>query len=771
MMLSRLLLLFSFITIAAQAQISAPIAEDVFGGQIGDIAVWQFDSDSVYVAITTDSPNSIFYASAARGATRQNLPWQALPSADVDDGFGASVTNVEGHRGSDQIYFLAQSKLYRSSLTATTATAVDSMVKNFTIVNDTLIMIKNGAMPGSNDELHFGQIDASGNYTAGGQLSLLHTYSGIPQLLIHPQNKQVYLFEAGASPYLGTITDPYFSLSASSSVASVVNPAPSVSNIDWRTYGFATNGTAYVAGQPPLNNPTARDRHIAWKEAGSLSWSDTAMNTPGPIGGVVGNNFVIDDAGTGRHIFIGNAVLSDTSNMAQWQNPGSIFLENLNRVNDGYTRQDPISADLKYHSTNVGMGYSTSNGDSVFAWNDGLTALQINDLDMSADFSVGWVASKSGMRNVTGYKSGSPRWSGPIFPNFDGSPYTAVAMDPSDDSLVFAGNQRIYKLDQNLGNNWTRVFDPETSPYFFNRINSRCQSICVSALNPQVIMAGYSIEFADKGGVFYSLDGGSTWQQLLLNASTAGQDLDVLDVAFTEESGRVVAYIGVEADPTTSGAYGLFRAELNGSTWTVTRDGAYGATDAIVDIEVSGGGDSLVILNYDPGLLPVNQIQIKELSTGTFTNVIGPNVGGRGSAVTLGGGFAFVAIGEEIYASPFASFSSWFLAYAYPVGTQINTLFYDELLVGTETGLYAHALDNDFNLPERPEKLLSAYPQPADWFIQLSATRTYRAYDLQGRLRYESKRATEQIDCRHWPEGIYLLDFNAGESLRVLIQH
>ena len=34
-------------------------------------------------------------------------------------------------------------------------------------------------------------------------------------------------------------------------------PAPSVTNIEWQTYGFADNGTWYVAGQPPLGNPTA----------------------------------------------------------------------------------------------------------------------------------------------------------------------------------------------------------------------------------------------------------------------------------------------------------------------------------------------------------------------------------------------------------------------------------------------------------------------------------------------------------------------------------
>jgi hypothetical protein len=53
----------------------------------------------------------------------------------------------------------------------------------------------------------------------------------------------------------------------------------------------------------------------------------------------------------------------------------------------------------------------------------------------------------------------------------------------------------------------------------------------------------------------------------------------------------------------------------------------------------------------------------------------------------------FLAIDEKIYTRPISSTSTWTLAYSYPVGIDINVLFYDELLVGTSTGLYAHELD------------------------------------------------------------------------------
>ena len=128
----------------------------------------------------------------------------------------------------------------------------------------------------------------------------------------------------------------------STPLMSFLNPAPTVTNIEWQTYGFADNGTWYVAGQPPLGNPTATNRHIAWSNSNGASWADAPINTPGLVGGVVGSNLIIDDLATERNLFLGNAVLKDTSFMSDWVNPGSMYIGNYNRANDGVTKADPI---------------------------------------------------------------------------------------------------------------------------------------------------------------------------------------------------------------------------------------------------------------------------------------------------------------------------------------------------------------------------------------------------------------------------------------------
>ncbi|GAB5557412.1 MAG: hypothetical protein SchgKO_16250 [Schleiferiaceae bacterium] len=761
--------------------LTAPVAQGVYGGTVEDIEVYQTHADSVYLIISTRSPNSLFYGRGYRGSGIANVQWTPLPSADEDDGFGGDIQQVEVHHGSQTIFFLHQGTLYTTTRSAPSATPIDQLVKNFIIYGDTLLAVKNSMLPGGQDTLEFGAISPSGIYTSSAGMSLLKNYTDPPQMVIDPSTQKLHLFERGSSPHMYVIQDPVYAMTNSSPLTSALNPAPSVTNIEWRTYGFSPDGTWYVAGQPPLNNPMVADRHIAWSSNNGFVWNDSPMNTPGPQGGVVGSNFVIEDLSAGRHIFIGNAINTDTSNMNNWQNPGSQYIGDLNRANDGATKQDPLHSDIKYHTTNVGFGYSTSNGDSIFGWNEGLLAIQVNDIDMNDTFSIGWVASKSGIRSVTDYGQSSETWSSPTFPNGDGAPYRAAGMDPQDDQTIFVGNQRIYKTSNGgtpigPGNDgWARVFTPEDPPYNFNSINSYCTTIEVSPSNSNLIMVGYSGDFGQRGGVFYSTDGGANWDQLLLVASTPGQDVNVQDIEWTEESGMPVAYIGLQSDPVSSGQYGLFRAEWSGSSWSVARDGSYGATDGIVDIQRNLGGDTLVFLNTDPGINPINSIQIKELATGTWTSQIGPWTGGYGAALTVGDGYIFMAIGEQIHTMPMDLSSGWTYSYTYPIGTEINVLFYDELLVGTGTGLYAQYLDKSTISVEEWNDSKDhhdfAFPNPANDQLILRSLGIFKVFSTTGELIAITEHDQKYITTTNWPSGLYLLVNENGETQRIGIVH
>lgn len=771
-------LLFSLSPTLFSQSLSAPVAEGVFGGQVGDFETWHYNSDTTYLICATQSPNSLFWAKASRNGSRQNLAWQPVPSADADDGFGSSILNIEIHQTSGNIFFLSNGKVYSTYLGSSNASIVDSMVKEFIIYGDTMALVKNNPLPSGQDIMDFGPITpATGTYIKAGTINLLKNYSEPPQMLVDLSDGHLHLFERGSSPHRYRLMDPFNSMSSSTSLTSAVSPAPSISNIEWRTYGFDQSGTWYVAGQPPLSNPTVRDRHLAWSSDNGMTWNDAPINTPGPIGGAVGNNLVINEISGNQSLFIGNAVEQNLSSIGTWINPGAVYIEDLNRANDGFTKVDPNDQDLVYHSTNIGFGYSTHRGDSIFGWNEGLTAVQVNDIEMTDDFSIGWVASKSGVRKVEDYNTGSPIWSPTAFPTFDGSPYTAVGLSTQKPDTVFVGNQRVYRSTNGgqrvspSNDGWTQVFSPENAPYNFNRINSHCTALAVSPDSSEIVMAGYSIDFGDQGGCFYSLDGGQNWQQLLLVATSAGQDVDVNDIVFTKESGRIVAYIGLASDPISSGQYGLFRAELGTSGFTATRESGFGATDATIDLEVNNTGETLFLLNYDPGLLPVSNVYLKDLNSGTWSNFAGPSATGQASAITDGDGYVFLSLDEKIYLNSTDGSLGWSLGYAYPVGTEINVLFYDELLVGTGTGLYAHDLHANISLVEQETfERVEIYPNPTENLIHLSRPTQLTIYNLQGQIIYESEAAVSTLVVSNWPSGIYLLNLANGQTEKIWVK-
>lgn len=770
---STVLVMFSYAQV-----LSTAVTAGVYGGTVKDMATWQYDADSAYLIVSTESPNSIFYAKTYRGTSSyQNFDWQVLPSAGADDGYGTQVDKLEVHSSSNNIFFLHQGNVYKTDITATSAIKVDSLVKTFIVKGDTVILLKNSLLPSGNDTLVFGALNSSGDYTPIGGIDLLKSYNEPPQLEINPFNKQLFILEKGFSPHLYTITDPYDALSSSSPLTSIMNPSPTITGIEWKTIGFAEDGTWYLAGQPDLASPTAQDRKIAWTTNNGATWNYTDMDLPGPQGGVVGSNFVINDSLNFRSIMIGSALLKDTINMSAWDNVGKDFIGSLNRANDGKTLHDLFYDHMKYHSTNIGFGYSTSFGDSIFGLNTGLEAVQVNDIEMTDDFSVGWVASKSGIRKVENYNTPSELWADPYFPNLDGSPYEAIAIDKNNADTVFVGNQRIYRTvnggaSVGMSDGWEQVFSPENPPFNFNSINSVCSSIDICRTNSSIIAASFIGKFGQKGGVFYSMDGGDSWQQMYLLTSTDGPDVNVLDVQFTYENNKIVLYMAIESDVLTTGAYGLYRTEFDGLAWsTPVQDGAYGATDSVIDLDVSKSQDTLVVLNVDPGLLPVNNIQIKDLATGSWSSSPGPSgVGGDGSAITIGDGVIFIAINEQIYAISADFSSGWSLGYSYPIGTEINVLFYDELLVGTGTGLYAHDLDKG-SLSQKEfavkQTKFFVYPNPVETTLYLNKEASFIVYDMNGvEVLDSSNKKTNKVDVESLSNGIYILKSSDGQFVK-----
>ena len=617
--MKRIIALLTFMVAAPGALVaqtlSAPIAQGVYGGTVQAIATWEPHPDTTVVVLSSESANTLFYGKAYRGS---GTYWQdslrTVPSADEDDGFGANVGEVEIHPTSGTIFFLYGSDVYSTTLTATAATKVDSLVNTMLLINDTLFTVKNGLTPTGQNRLGWSPISATGSLMSGGTISLLKNYTSQPQLLLNPATKKLQIYDRGQMPHLYTVNDTYFNMSSSTGLSSAVNPVPSgafYSQYQWRTYGFADDGTWYVAGNANNTASPSLERKLAWSSNNGISWTVVDMDIPGPPGGALAGEMVIQSSGASRHVTIGSCTTKDNGN--NWNNPGYTFLEKLNRANDGAIAVDPIDDDIKYHATNVGFGFSTDSCANMYDWNPGFEAVRVNDIDMTASFATGWVASKSGIRKVSGYKSGAPVWSDTQFPMGDGSPYTAVGMDPADSNTIFVGNLRIYRTTDD-GMSWTQVFDPGNAPLSYSRFGTEATAVKVCPWNSQHVIATFRNSFSQHdGGTFASNDGGNNWSQVLMGATSPGYDVNCNDVIFALEGTDTVAYIATEPQLTTMGSpsgVGMYKLTLGSTGWTSAVEGSFGATDYNMDMVISG--DSLYVLNGDPGVLPVFNVAIKD---------------------------------------------------------------------------------------------------------------------------------------------------------------
>jgi len=122
-----------------------------------------------------------------------------------------------------------------------------------------------------------------------------------------------------------------------------------------------------------------------------------------------------------------------------------------------------------------------------------------------------------------------------------------VTIDPNDSDTVYTGNQRVYRT-KNDGLSWdalTPVLD-----------GSPISAIEVAPADSNAIYVG-----TENGGIFRSLDGGTTW-----SANLTGPDLPGVMVTRIEthpaDASDVYLTVG------NSGNSHVFRSKDNGSTWT-----------------------------------------------------------------------------------------------------------------------------------------------------------------------------------------------------------
>lgn len=732
-------LLSFFISDLVFAQLSTPTTEDIYGGRINGISVISLNDTTSRIYISTESANSVFYAEVLTKSGSESFgSFSIMPGLGSDDGYGGNIQKLFGHKNSSYLFFINNGNLYRTNHLSTTVDLIDGPgIWEFLIYEDYIFYIKN-------NYFYFASIDGSGSLVSTKFVPITTIYK--PSIKINFSNNKIYICELKDTIKIYKSTEDYNLLTDSSLFNELTVGSIPSSFSEWDAFGIGPDGTLFLGGDNEYQ------KFVYYSIDDASTWSGGAIS----LNGVGGPNFDFAGSDSNYTIFFANgySTFNSGSGFGGWNQFGYLGLET--HPNDGSVFVDPNNSSIVYLTTDQGIGASKNGGSIIFEIDDGVEAIQVNDFSMNSTKNAAWLASKAGVRKVTNYST-TPVWTNAIFPNGDGSPYHSAEMENDNDSIAYVGNLRVYKTT-NSGLSWNQLLGEGVTGY--PTINTTIEAIEVCPRNKNLVLAGFSIgNSTDQGGLWYSTDAGTSWTQLQLRSSSSlPYDVDVNDIIFSYESGHNVAYVGVSydlniSDPSKRG-YSIYRAEWNDSTstWSVRQDmqPPYTSTGSpivvtIMDIEIDTANSIIYACGTDASVNhPV--VYYKDLAGSnlwTPFSVSGfPASNALGKAITVGDGFIYCAVDNVIYVYS-STDSSWSIGYSYPVGTQINVLYYDDLLVGTGTGLYKHTNtlgvnDNHQNASVNKFKLEQNYPNPFNpttrirYFVNEQARVTIKLFDVLG---------------------------------------
>lgn len=694
--MKKLFTSISFLFLANSIIFSQTITtvENVYGGRINAITASAVagSPDSANVFITTESANTAFYAKA-NGVTTGTVNISAftkMPALTASAGVGAGIQKIASY--SSYMYYMNGNAIIKSAFNSSTLTTckqfgfIDTSLIDFTIKGNRLWYFFK-VFSSNQDRFAYSDLDVNGNiinYVS--PYSYNTTVYPSKNLISYNHGDSILILKDGNDPELTILEN------ISTGVTGFVHDNLSTlsSSINWRTAAVAPDGRIFIGGSDNMN------KYVAYKDVSSGTW--TTVNTG--IVGVSGSNISFyQNSSTNYYVYFGSAYSNAKGVVTSWNNFGNVSLETHSNDGASLTLTNSLTSGVVLITTDQGIGWTKNAGSIITEINDGVEAVQVADFDMRSAKDFGWLASKSGIRYVNNYNTSAKKWSNAKFPNGDGSPYFSAEMMGNDSNKVFVGNIRVYKT-LNKGTTWSKVFTAENAPYNFPNVGSEVTTIAYDSTT-NMVMAGYKIQSSlQRGGVFYSSDGGTTWNQLLLNATSVGFDVDVNDIELVADSGKLVAYIGVDYDSSlTTPLRGMYKAQWNGASWSVRAEDIYTPTTVLLSVNdivihskdtiLASGGFFNKVLNREYGI----NFMISRPVFNSWRSYVPSSSRTRGfSAAAWNGDTLFYAYRDSIlYSRIFFSSTGTgtpgeALYTKVDNGTEINVLYYDELLAGSGTG-------------------------------------------------------------------------------------
>lgn len=693
-------------------------AYDVYGGRVSDIAVAEIDENVTRIAVSTESANSVFVADLdySEEDPFADFFFHVIPSMSSVANLG-TVKPIAVHGASGKVFGINSGKLVAASeehedeeVEIVAETASFSAMK---IVDDRMVgLTGNGIM--------IIDIDDEGNMDGENVVELtLPSSANNGQLVVEQVEERIVVMSVGTSAQLFITDDALADASSSTSFDEISLPSAITT---W------TSGAEVVTVAPDsrfiIGGSTSTGKVIAYSDDNGSNWTEVDTG----VAGIAGPNIIAVGDANDYSVFFGSAKSNDRG--SNWSNIAS---GNTN-PNDGPVVQDPLNTNI-YFTDDQGLAGSPDLGSSLEGLSDGLLAVQVNDFDMTTAQDVGWMAAKSGIRKVNGFKTEEPSWTQPMYPNNDGSPYYSVAVERSDTtgSTAYAGNTRVYKTASG-GEGWEKIFNTDDDP-MVSGINTGGGYFSAIEAYDSVVYAGYyttqnvgSDDGDARGFIIYSDDGGDNFSmvatEVLLNVTdmlldyneeteehrifVSSEATDGSGYVLMIEDGEVVSTWDFEAEDVSDLDFdfqlGILYAvandtESNGAPTLYYYDSedrtesfVAKTTDGLPSSATSQNGSRQSLVSF--GRLYYEDDEDDEEEHSDSEEVSTEETEGSEEGDENYESFLVVAVSGTIYVY-LDDEEYWEAEYNFPEGTAVNVLFFDDLLVGTGIGLYDQPLGEE----------------------------------------------------------------------------
>lgn len=681
---------FLLATSSALGQVSLPHMERIYGGTIRQIDMLLPSSTQTFLVVVAESPRALFYGEVDYSGTEwTNMfsGWTVVPDFEGSENHGIPA-QIAVHQPSQRIFVADENEgllscgLARGSI----ATNLPGEFKAVLVTNDVLLAVQ---VTNDFDELlWYGTLDSAGALTLGADAPLPIETESYVTFAVHPTNGLVYFMRAMNATSFYYSSDAYNALTNTTTFTEVPLPAP----LDgWdggeQRIGFGPDGKLFINGQSNMIVQIG----VSTNNGAGFEATDTARQSAGTT---MGLNFEPEGVAGDYRMYFGMFVNTNSGAAADWVDLPMGAAET--HINMGSIRVDPNDPEILYVTTDQGTGVSTNSGFYIAENNEGLTATHVADIDLAdTTKDVVWIATKNGAWFTTNFTT-NVVWTDADFPDGIVNSIAIVETDTTYQT-VFAGSRRVWKTTT-AGAGWTQVYSDLSEDGIPTGIDDGWIEDIETVSN--LVFAGYHgyDHLAPGGELAWSDDGGSSWSIIETN-------LNVTDLLYSYESSTGTLFASA-AYFSAGLPYGIYSyvPGVSGFTRIFTNE------VTITDLEDNPTG-TVFAVGYTTNKMPVVYVAADDFAAWTLLPTNGlPRIESNdgpsdwlGPSLTLGTNAAgqqviYVALETNVWYLPNTGTNDVWLNTRYMNmmdGSRIHVVVWDDLLVGSGTGLYSLDLDSD----------------------------------------------------------------------------